>query len=70
MRPWGGFKASGIGRRHGKEGFYRFTEVQTVALERFLPLSGPNWLPRGAYSKIVTTALSVLKTLAKLRYRI
>ncbi len=66
----GGFKASGIGRRHGKEGFYRFTEVQTVAIERLVPLSGPGWLPRGAYARITTFALKVLKALAQLRYRV
>lgn len=66
----GGFKASGLGRRHGKEGFYRFTEVQTVALERFMPLSGPKWLPRGVYAKAVTVLLGFFKALARLRYRV
>lgn len=38
--PMGGMKDSGIGRRHGKEGFYKYTEPQTVATQRFLP-TGP-----------------------------
>jgi succinate-semialdehyde dehydrogenase/glutarate-semialdehyde dehydrogenase len=32
--PTGGFRASGIGRRHGAEGLLQFTEVQTVAVQR------------------------------------
>lgn len=66
----GGFKASGLGRRHGKEGFLRFTEVQTVALERLYPLSGPSWLPRGSYSSLVGKILKILKWAMQLRYRI
>ena len=66
----GGFKASGLGRRHGKEGLYRFTEPQTVALERMFPLSGPSWLPRGGYARIVTGVLYCLKGLMRLRHRV
>jgi acyl-CoA reductase-like NAD-dependent aldehyde dehydrogenase len=66
----GGFKASGLGRRHGKEGLYRFTEPQTVALERVFPLSGPPWLPRGSYAKVVTGVLRFLKLIMRLRYRV
>jgi succinate-semialdehyde dehydrogenase / glutarate-semialdehyde dehydrogenase len=37
--PMGGMKGSGIGRRHGEEGILKYTEEQTVALQRFLPLA-------------------------------
>ena len=30
----GGFKSSGLGRRHGREGVEAVTEVQTVAVQR------------------------------------
>ncbi|MBO1437943.1 succinate-semialdehyde dehydrogenase (NADP(+)) [Meiothermus sp. CFH 77666] len=66
----GGFKASGLGRRHGREGLYRFTEVQTIAIERFIPVTGPTWLPRGWYGRIVTAALRGFKWLARLWYRV
>jgi acyl-CoA reductase-like NAD-dependent aldehyde dehydrogenase len=66
----GGFKASGLGRRHGKEGLYRFTEVQTIAIERFVPVTGPTWLPRGWYGRIVTAALKALKWLSRWWYRV
>lgn len=32
--PLGGFKESGIGRRHGPEGIRRFTEMQTILINR------------------------------------
>jgi succinate-semialdehyde dehydrogenase/glutarate-semialdehyde dehydrogenase len=32
--PMGGRKASGLGRRHGREGILRYTESQTVAVQR------------------------------------
>jgi len=41
--PMGGHKDSGVGRRHGAEGLLRFTESQTVAVQRgmgFGPLYG------------------------------
>lgn len=66
----GGFKASGIGRRHGQEGLYRFTEVQTIAIERLIPLTGPTWLPRGWYGGIVTLLLKVMKRFMQWRYRL
>jgi len=30
----GGRRASGLGRRHGREGLLRFTEPQTIAVQR------------------------------------
>jgi acyl-CoA reductase-like NAD-dependent aldehyde dehydrogenase len=66
----GGFKASGLGRRHGKEGLYRFTEVQTIAIERLIPITGPTWLPRGWYGRIVTAALKGFKWLTRWWYRV
>jgi succinate-semialdehyde dehydrogenase/glutarate-semialdehyde dehydrogenase len=32
--PMGGRRASGVGRRHGKEGLLRFTDTQSVAVQR------------------------------------
>lgn len=36
--PMGGMKASGLGRRHGVEGIQKYTEAQTVAVQRVVPL--------------------------------
>ncbi|MFF0814202.1 succinic semialdehyde dehydrogenase [Rhodococcus sp. NPDC003318] len=33
--PMGGMRASGVGRRHGREGIVRYTEPQTVTTQRF-----------------------------------
>jgi succinate-semialdehyde dehydrogenase/glutarate-semialdehyde dehydrogenase len=32
--PFGGYKQSGIGREHGKQGFYELTQVKVVATEK------------------------------------
>jgi succinate-semialdehyde dehydrogenase/glutarate-semialdehyde dehydrogenase len=39
--PMGGMKASGIGRRHGEEGFTKYTEAQTIGVAPFVPLFPP-----------------------------
>ncbi|MFV0451045.1 MAG: succinic semialdehyde dehydrogenase [Propioniciclava sp.] len=38
--PMGGRGVSGLGRRQGREGILRFTEPQTVSVQRLLPLGG------------------------------
>jgi succinate-semialdehyde dehydrogenase/glutarate-semialdehyde dehydrogenase len=37
--PMGGMGASGLGRRHGREGFFKYTEAQTIAVQRGVPLA-------------------------------
>lgn len=39
--PMGGMKDSGLGRRHGLEGVLKFTESQTVAVQRLIPAYSP-----------------------------
>ncbi|WP_245988730.1 aldehyde dehydrogenase family protein [Flexivirga caeni] len=44
--PMGGMKASGLGRRHGEHGILKYTESQTIAVERVLPVGVPDgWDP-------------------------
>ena len=66
--PMGGMKDSGVGRRHGREGILKYTEAQTVAVQRVMPL-GP--LPPGIapdrYAAVMTGALKVLKRVPFLR---
>ena len=38
--PMGGMKDSGVGRRHGREGILKYTEPQTIAVQRGMPI-GP-----------------------------
>ncbi len=39
--PMGGMKLSGTGRRHGAEGLLKYTESQTVAVQKFGPAFAP-----------------------------
>jgi acyl-CoA reductase-like NAD-dependent aldehyde dehydrogenase len=61
--PMGGMGASGLGRRHGAEGLLRYTEVQTVATQRFDLVTPPRWLPYGAFSRAMATTLRLMKKL-------
>lgn len=56
--PMGGMKESGLGRRHGEEGFRRFTQAQTVVDNRGPLLMAPRE-EKGAqrYAKVVTGML-------------
>ena len=46
--PMGGFKESGLGRRHGAQGILKYTEAQTVAEQRLLPIDTPRPLDHAA----------------------
>lgn len=59
--PMGGMKASGLGRRHGEHGILKYTEPQTIAVERLLPVGAPTWLDPGRYARIMTTGLRALR---------
>lgn len=65
--PMGGMKDSGVGRRHGAEGIRKFTESQTIAVQRGLPLAAPPWLDEERYSRLMTRALKILKRTPGLR---
>jgi succinate-semialdehyde dehydrogenase / glutarate-semialdehyde dehydrogenase len=51
--PLGGFKASGIGRRHGAEGIRRFTEAQTVAIQYLAPLAPPPGMGEARFARVL-----------------
>lgn len=60
----GGWKDSGVGRRHGEHGILKYTEAQTVAIQRLLPVAAPpNGLPPTAYAKAMTAAMKLLQRL-------
>ena len=65
--PMGGFKDSGVGRRHGAEGIRKYTEAQTIAVQRGLPLAAPRWMGEERYSQAMTRALRLLKRTPWLR---
>lgn len=43
--PWGGFKNSGRGRTHGREGLMELVQPQHIHVNRFAFLPDPWWLP-------------------------
>jgi succinate-semialdehyde dehydrogenase/glutarate-semialdehyde dehydrogenase len=55
--PMGGYKASGLGRRHGREGIYRFTQSQTVAAQRLIPLAPRRGQSPATFAKMITSIL-------------
>jgi succinate-semialdehyde dehydrogenase/glutarate-semialdehyde dehydrogenase len=55
--PLGGYKASGLGRRHGREGFFRFTQSQTVAAQHFIPLAPRPGQSSAAFVRMMTAIL-------------
>jgi succinate-semialdehyde dehydrogenase/glutarate-semialdehyde dehydrogenase len=65
--PMGGMKASGLGRRHGAAGILKYTEAQTVAVQRLLPIAPPRGVPQGLWGKAMTLSLRILKRLPGVR---
>lgn len=61
--PMGGMKASGLGRRHGEHGILKYTESQTIAIERLIPVGAPDGLNPKTYARIATLALRIAKRL-------
>jgi len=61
--PMGGMKESGVGRRHGHEGIVKYTEPQTIAVQRLLPIGPLRGVPVEAYTKVMAAALSLLRKL-------
>jgi succinate-semialdehyde dehydrogenase/glutarate-semialdehyde dehydrogenase len=60
--PMGGMKASGQGRRHGSEGLLKYTEAQTIAVQKigpaFAPVAG---LGYETYHRLLGKVLKFLK---------
>lgn len=59
--PMGGMRESGLGRRQGAEGILRYTESQSVAEQRLLPLASPRFVSDETYARAMTGALKLLK---------
>jgi succinate-semialdehyde dehydrogenase / glutarate-semialdehyde dehydrogenase len=66
--PMGGMRDSGVGRRHGAQGILKFTEPQTVAQQRGVPLdvAGP-WVARPALRRVLSAALKAMRRVPGLR---
>jgi len=61
--PMGGFKESGVGRRHGREGIQKYTDVQTVATQSGLNVAAPRGMSAEAFTRAMTQGLRLMKYL-------
>jgi succinate-semialdehyde dehydrogenase/glutarate-semialdehyde dehydrogenase len=65
--PMGGMRNSGVGRRHGEEGFIKYTEAQTVGVAPFAPLFPPFGMDIGVTAKLFPALLRAVKHVPGLR---
>jgi succinate-semialdehyde dehydrogenase/glutarate-semialdehyde dehydrogenase len=63
--PMGGMRASGLGRRHGDSGFNKYTEEQTVAVQRVLGFGAPFGLSDQRFGAALVAAIVGLKWVGK-----
>ena len=61
--PMGGWKDSGVGSRHGEHGILKYTNAQTVSVQRLLPIAPPGFLTPAGYAKAMTMAMRTLQRL-------
>ena len=59
--PMGGFKESGVGRRHGEHGILKYTEPQTISVQRGMPIAPPPYLSAARYAQMMNRALRLLR---------
>jgi succinate-semialdehyde dehydrogenase / glutarate-semialdehyde dehydrogenase len=63
--PMGGVKDSGLGRRHGRDGILKYTEPQTVAVQRLHGFAPPESVSWDTWARGFTVSLRALKTLGR-----
>ncbi|SDC27874.1 succinic semialdehyde dehydrogenase [Actinokineospora iranica] len=61
----GGMGESGVGRRNGAEGLLKYTEAQTIAAQRVIPLRPAKPIPTKAWAAGLTIGLKALKRLPR-----
>jgi acyl-CoA reductase-like NAD-dependent aldehyde dehydrogenase len=59
--PCGGRKESGMRARHGAEGILKFTETQTVAVQRLMPVGAPRSMDAAVHARWMTRLLKLLR---------
>lgn len=59
--PMGGMKASGLGRRNGEHGILKYTESQTIATERLIPVGVPDGMNLRRYAQVASLLMHLLK---------
>jgi succinate-semialdehyde dehydrogenase/glutarate-semialdehyde dehydrogenase len=65
--PMGGMKDSGIGRRHGDKGIMKYTESQTVAVQKHLGMTNPPGVSHRLYAKLMNKLLKAQRRIPGMR---
>ena len=60
-------KDSGLGRRHGEEGFLKYTEARTIAEQRGAPIAPPDAVADSWYAKGMALALRAMDRIPGVR---
>jgi succinate-semialdehyde dehydrogenase / glutarate-semialdehyde dehydrogenase len=64
--PMGGVGDSGLGRRHGREGIWKYTEEQTIATQRLVPIGADlPGLSDERTAQLLTLAVGILGRLPR-----
>lgn len=61
--PMGGMGASGLGRRHGREGIWKYTEPQTIAQQLVIPVGPSSLLGGERYARVLSQAVRLMRWL-------
>jgi len=61
--PMGGWKDSGVGSRHGEHGILKYTNAQTVSIQRLLAIDRPDRISPTVYARAMTAAMRFLQRL-------
>ena len=61
--PMGGWKDSGVGSRHGEHGMLKYTDAQTISVQRLVPIAPPGAMPPAMYARAMTAAMRALQRL-------
>ncbi|QIS19796.1 succinic semialdehyde dehydrogenase [Nocardia terpenica] len=61
--PSGGLGISGGGRRHGPEGLLKYSDTQTIAVQRALPIAPLPGMSEAVWAKTLTLYFGVMKAL-------
>jgi succinate-semialdehyde dehydrogenase/glutarate-semialdehyde dehydrogenase len=65
--PMGGMKDSGLGRRHGASGILKYTESQTVSVQRVMGIAPPPLVGQRLFARLMTLGLRVLSRIPGVR---
>jgi succinate-semialdehyde dehydrogenase/glutarate-semialdehyde dehydrogenase len=65
--PMGGMKDSGLGRRHGSIGITKYTEPQTISVQRLIPIAPPPLVGSRLFAVGMTWGLRLLRRVPGVR---